>query len=111
VPIIADHLKRSQDSETHGTEATDRVLPDCKRPATGADQSARHTTHSEARSMLSPHLTSSVNQQHIADLHRAAARHRLVHAIRDARRRDPETDSVSFRRLRRRLTHSLPVSR
>ena len=42
--------------------------------------------------MLSTHLTSIIAQQHIAELHRAAAHHRLAHANREARR--PDTDAT-----------------
>lgn len=61
--------------------------------------------------MLSTHLTAIIAQQHIAELHRAAAQHRLAHTTRDARRRDTDTVRVFVRRLRRHLTDAQPVSR
>ena len=61
--------------------------------------------------MLSAHLTYTIAQQHIAELHRAAAHHRLVHATRDPRRPDTIAGSVFLRRLRRRLAAAQPASR
>jgi len=61
--------------------------------------------------MLSTHLTSIIAQQHIAELHRAAAHHRLAHATREARRPDTDATRVIVRRLRRHLTDARPVSR
>ena len=53
--------------------------------------------------MLSTHLTSIIAQQRIAELHQAAARHRVVNATRDVRRPDTETHNVLLRRRRRRV--------
>jgi hypothetical protein len=54
-------------------------LPDGKPAATRADHIARTTSQREVHQMHSPHSTFLVAQQHIADLHRAADRNRLVH--------------------------------
>lgn len=61
--------------------------------------------------MLSPHLTSIVAQQHIADRQRTAARHHLMLATTDDRRPDNKTGSALVRWLRRHLTEPQPVSR
>jgi len=61
--------------------------------------------------MLSTHLTSIIAQQHIAELHRTAAHHRLPHANREARRPDTDATRVIVRRLHRHLTDAQPVSR
>jgi hypothetical protein len=61
--------------------------------------------------MLSTHLTSIIAQQHVAELHRAAADHRLAHATREARRPDTDITRTIVRRLRRHLTDAQPVSR
>jgi hypothetical protein len=61
--------------------------------------------------MLSPHITSIIAQQHISELHRAAANHRLAHATPTVRQPDTEPRSLFARRLRRRLPDAQPVSR
>lgn len=63
--------------------------------------------------MLSTHLTHTIAQQHVAELHRVAADHRLAHATREARRpaTDTGTTHMIVRRLRRHLTDAQPVSR
>jgi hypothetical protein len=62
--------------------------------------------------MLSPHLTSIVAQQHIAEQQRTAARHHLMLATADdVRRPDTKTASALARWLRRHLTKPQPVSR
>ena len=61
--------------------------------------------------MLSPHLTSSIAQQHINDLHRAAAHQRLVHATRDSRRPETNVRNVFLRRLRPHRATAQPASR
>ncbi|HTX08589.1 MAG TPA: hypothetical protein VME22_08250 [Solirubrobacteraceae bacterium] len=61
--------------------------------------------------MLSPHLTSIIAQQHINELHRAAAHQRLVHATRDPRRPETNAPSVFLRRLRPHRAAARPASR
>ena len=61
--------------------------------------------------MLSTHLTSIIAQQHIAELHRAAAHHRLAHATLEARRTHTDAPATFVRRLRRHLTHPLAAWR
>ena len=63
---------------------------------------------------MHPRLTIILAEQHIADLHRAAEHHRLVHTATTAKPQRPPTAGrpvaatpVSFlRRLRRRLPHT-----
>jgi hypothetical protein len=52
-----------------------------------------------------------VAQQRIAELHRTAAHHRLVHTTRDARQPDTDSAVVFARRLRRRFSNTQPASR
>lgn len=61
--------------------------------------------------MLSAHLTYTIAQQQITELHRAAAHHRLVHAAREPRRPHTNAGGVFLRRLRRRLAAAQPASR
>lgn len=61
--------------------------------------------------MLSTHLTYTIAQQRVAELHRVAADHRLAHATREARRPDTDATRMIVRRLRRHLTDVQPVSR
>lgn len=63
--------------------------------------------------MLSTHFNYIIAQQHIAELHRAAADHRLAHATREDRQPDIDTGTTHtiVRRLRRHLTDAQPVSR
>ena len=61
--------------------------------------------------MLSPQLTSIAAHQHINELHRTAAHHRLAQPTRNVRQPDTQTRTVFARRLRRFLTDAQPASR
>jgi hypothetical protein len=65
----------------------------------------------EVQHMHSPHLTLTVAQQQIADLHRAADHQRLAHATINARAQHADAPVAFVRQLRRRLARPQPTSR